>query len=63
MSHAIAAQAQRVRAAYASTGSVNPDYAREFDALAEMRRASMADLYRKARGLPPSAETPYDSSR
>lgn len=59
MSHAIQVQAQRVRAAYAMTGSENPEYEREFAVLSDMRRASMADHFRKARGLSPAAKTPY----
>ncbi|WP_137162112.1 hypothetical protein [Pseudomonas asiatica] len=54
------AQAQKVRAAYAVTDSVNPDYEREFDILSDMRRAEMAQEFRAERGLPSTAATPYD---
>lgn len=60
MKNAIVAQAQKVRAAYAKTGSVNPEYEREFDTLSDMRRADMAEDFRHQRGLPPSEKTPYD---
>lgn len=60
MNNATEAQAQKVRAAYATTGNVNPDYEREFDILSDMRRAVMAQNFRNERGLPPSARTPYD---
>ena len=59
MTNAIEAQAQKVRAAYAVTGSVNPEYEREFDILSDMRRENMAQEFRAERGLPPTAETPY----
>ncbi|OAS07754.1 hypothetical protein AYO08_10540 [Pseudomonas putida] len=60
MTNAIEAQAQKVRAAYAVTGSVNPEYEREFDILSDMRRENMAQEFRAERGLPSTAETPYD---
>ncbi|AGN82453.1 MULTISPECIES: hypothetical protein [Pseudomonas] len=60
MTNAIEAQAQKVEAAYAVTGSVNPEYEREFDILSDMRRAEMAKEFRSERGLPPTAKTPYD---
>lgn len=56
---AIEAQAQKVRSAYASTGGVNPEYEVEFAKLSEMKKVSMANDYRKARGLHFSAKTPY----
>lgn len=61
MKQAEAAQAKKVRAAYATTHDVNPDYVREFEILADMRRANMAYAYRRVRGLPPNAKTPYDA--
>lgn len=60
MPNSIDAQAQKVRAAYKVTWSVNPDYEREFDVLSDMRRVKMAQEYRAERGLPSTAETPYD---
>jgi hypothetical protein len=60
MNNAIEAQAQKVRAAYAATGSLNPDFEREFDILSDMRRAEMAQEFRAERGLPSTAATPYD---
>lgn len=60
MTNAIEAQAQKVRAAYAVTGSVNPEYEREFEILSDMRRENMAQEFRAERGLPSTAETPYD---
>ena len=60
MSNAIEVQSQKGRAAYAVTGSVNPEYEREFDILSDMRRAKMAQEFRAERGLPPTAATPYD---
>lgn len=62
MNHAETAQAQKVREAYATTGSVNPEYQEQFSKLSDMRRASMADQHRRARGLSPNAKTPYDST-
>ena len=62
MNHAEAAQAQKVRKAYATTGSVNPDYEIEHSKLSDIRRSNMADQYRRARGLSPNAKTPYDST-
>ncbi len=58
MTNAIEAQAQKVEAAYAVTGSVNPEYEREFDILSDMRRAEMAKEFRSERGLPPTVENP-----
>lgn len=55
----VAAQAQKVRQAYAKTGDCNPEYRREFDVLSDMRRKEMADKFRDERGLPPDAKTPY----
>lgn len=52
-------QARKVNAAYFKTGGINPEYEREFDILSDMRRASMAQAFRRSRGLPPSAKTPY----
>ncbi|MHC5194845.1 hypothetical protein ACYSUW_13920 [Pseudomonas frederiksbergensis] len=62
MIHAEAAQAKKVREAYATTGSVNPAYEKAHSKLSDMRRANMADQYRRARGLSPNAKTPYDST-
>lgn len=59
MHQAEAIQAQKVRAAYAKTGGINPEYEREFDKLSDMRRANMATQFRSERGLPPDANTPY----
>jgi hypothetical protein len=58
-SAAIEAQAQKVRMAYARTGSVNPEYEVEFATLQDMKKVSMATDYRKARGLHAYAKTPY----
>lgn len=55
----IQAQAKKVNAAYAKTNGLNPEYEREFDILAEMRRVAMAKDFRDSRGLPPDAKTPY----
>lgn len=60
MLNATETQAQKVRAAYAATDSVNPDYEREFNILSDMRRAEMAQEFRAECGLPSTAETPYD---
>lgn len=54
-----AAQVRKVRDSYAKTGDCNPEYQREFDALSDLRMAEMADNYRRHRGLPPNAKTPY----
>ena len=62
MSQAEADQARKVNDAYSKTGSVNPEYEREFDILSDMRRASMAAKFRQSRGLPPNGKTPYDST-
>lgn len=62
MSKAEVDQARIVNAAYWKTGTVNPEYEREFETLADMRRANMADKFRDARGLPPNAKTPYDNT-
>ena len=61
MNQAEADQARKVNAAYATTNSVNPEYEREFEILSDMRRANMADQFRRSRGLPPNGKTPYDS--
>ena len=53
-------QAQRVREAYAKTGSRNPEFERECDILHDMRLDNMATQFRSERGLPPDAKTPYD---
>lgn len=60
MNHAEAAQAQKVREAYATTGSVNPEYQKEHSRLSDLRRANMANQFRRERGLNPNAKTPYD---
>lgn len=56
---AIEAQAQKVRSAYARTNCVNPEYEVEFATLSDMKKVSMANDYRKERGLHESAKTPY----
>lgn len=53
------AQARKVNVAYAMTNSPNPEYEREFEILSDMRKASMADAFRKSRGLSYLAKTPY----
>lgn len=53
------AQARKVNEAYAMTNCPNPEYEREFDILSDMRRASMAEAFRKSHGLSPFAKTPY----
>lgn len=52
-------QANKVNAAYAKTGGVNPEYEHEFNVLADMRLSSMANGFRAERGLPTNAHTPY----
>lgn len=54
-----AMQARRVNLAYGKTNSCNPEYEHEFDILSEMRRKNMAEDFRKERGLPCDAKTPY----
>lgn len=53
------AQARKVNELYARFGVGSPEYEREFDALSDMRMASMAQAFRNSRGLPPDAKTPY----
>jgi hypothetical protein len=60
MNEAIAIQAQKIRLAYAVTRSPNPEYEREFDILSDMRADAQAAQFRRDRGLPHNAKTPYD---
>ncbi len=61
-------QAQRVRNAYSAAGGREADtkspawelYLAESEKLSEMRALEAAANFRKQRGLPPSAKTPYD---
>jgi hypothetical protein len=41
------------------TEGMSDNYEREFDKLSKMRKLSMADSYRKSRGLSDQAKTPY----
>lgn len=50
-----------VRAAYAKTNSLNPDYEREFDKLSSMVNEYQAKCFRASLGLPDNAKTPYDN--
>lgn len=59
MNNAVTLQQQAVRDAYAQGGLANPRYEAAFAALSEIRLRTMADQYRRARGLPPDAKTPY----
>ncbi|MBD8089102.1 hypothetical protein IFT48_03840 [Pseudomonas fluorescens] len=52
--------AQRVREAYATTNSCNPEYEKLFDELSDMRKNNMAQSHRRQRGLPEHSPTPYD---
>lgn len=56
MSQAEADQTRKVNAAYSKTGSVNPEYEREFDILSDMRRASMAAKFANLAGCHPTVK-------
>ena len=50
-----------VRAAYALTNSINPEYEREFDKLSVLVNEYQAKCFRVSLGLPDNAKTPYDN--
>lgn len=61
MSPEIAAQVSKVKTAYFTGGVSDPVYEQEFVILSTMRAAAQAERFRKERGLPPAAKTPYDA--
>lgn len=48
-----------VNQAYATHGVHSAEYQKSFDELHDMNMTFMADHFRKDRGLPPNAKTPY----
>lgn len=48
-----------VNAAYRTHGFHSSRYQKSFDELHEMNMTFMANRFRKERGLPPNARTPY----
>lgn len=57
----IEAKRHEVRKAYAAHGFYSTEYRQAFDELHDMNMAFMAAGFRKNRGLPPNATTPYCS--
>lgn len=55
----IHAKRREVRRGYSTLGFHSQEYQEAFDQLHEMNMAFMADRFRKERGLPPNAKTPY----
>lgn len=53
---------REVNQAYAVYGFNSQEYQQGFDELHDMQMQFMADNFRKERGLPPNAKTPYCGS-
>lgn len=56
---AIKAKRREVNHAYSAFGFHSREYQQSFDELHEMNMTYMAEQFRKERGLPPNAKTPY----
>lgn len=55
----IRAKRREVNLTYAEHGVQSKEYQQSFDELHDMNLVFMAEQFRKNRGLPPNAKTPY----